>query len=56
MKKTRRVAGAPVAPLRERVLELLTEYGKPVGVREMVRRLDLDADGAARAEGRRCAS
>ena len=39
MKKTRRVAGAPVPPLRERVFALLTDFGKPVGVREIVRRL-----------------
>ena len=51
MKKTRRVAGAPVAPLRERVLELLTEFGKPVGVREIVRRLDLVADGRRELKG-----
>jgi ribonuclease R len=27
------------------VVDLLTEFGKPVGVREIVRRLDLDAEG-----------
>ncbi len=35
---------SPVSPLRDRVLSLLVESGKPVGVREMVRRLGLDAE------------
>jgi len=40
-----------VAPLRERVFGLLTEFGKPVGVREIVRRLDLDAEGRRELKG-----
>jgi ribonuclease R len=45
MKKTRREPARAEAPLREKVSDLLTDFGKPVGVRELVRRLDLDAEG-----------
>src|SRR5437867_9088636 len=37
-----------MSPLRDRVLEILTKEGKPLSVRELVRRLDLDKH--ARAE------
>jgi len=42
---------AAEAPLRDRVLSLLAETGKPVGVREMVRRLGLDAEGRRDLKG-----
>ena len=45
MKKTSRDPARAEAPLRDKVFDLLTDFGKPVGVREMVRRLDLDIEG-----------
>ena len=43
---------APVAePLRDRVLSLLAEFGKPIAVREIVRRLDLDTEERRELKG-----
>jgi ribonuclease R len=42
---------AAEGPLRDRVVSLLAETGKPVGVREMVRRLGLDSEARRDLKG-----
>ena len=42
---------APKESLRDRVLSMLAETGKPVGVRDIVRRLGLDAEGRRELKG-----